>query len=568
MSRKLRKLSAFLIALVLPIAIVLSVSDYLPPLLRGVPSTLALVFVALTARYLGFVPAIGATLSLATVLWLHLVTGADPGRTRYMELRLVLFVTGATVIASISRRKEEDAREADEMYRSLIELAPDGIVVSDDKGRILFVNDALVRLVGARDRSELIGRTITDFSHPDSLDTARKRFEDLAMEKAAPPMEVKWITLDGRTIDVETAGVPARKNKRLLLQGFIRDLTERKRAAAKLEETARRMQALFDRSLDPTLFFDDTGRYVDANPAASALLGYAREEIVTMSTGDFAPLERRAVVSAIRKEKTSSRQGEFAIVRKNGEVRDIEYATVANVVPGLHCLFMRDISARKAAEISVRQLSARLLKSQDEERRRIARQLHDTTAQNLVALRMNLALIARSPAASDAVISEPLEESVALTELSIAEIRTLSYVLHPPMIEEAGLLPALRWYAQGFEERSGIKVRVDLPAHLDRLPIELATTLFRIVQEALSNVQRHSGSAAAEIRLEQQPEGLHLEIEDTGRGMPQSLRREDTLLLASGVGIAGMRERVLEHGGDLHIQSRDSGTIVSVSIPR
>ncbi|HEV7767615.1 MAG TPA: PAS domain S-box protein, partial [Thermoanaerobaculia bacterium] len=408
-----------------------------------------------------------------------------------------------------------------------------------------------------------------DFSHPDSLEAARKRFEDLAMEKTAPPMEVKWITLDGRTIDVETAGVPARKNKRLLLQGFIRDLTERKKAAAKLEETAQRMQALFDRSLDPTLFFDDTGRYVDANPAASALLGYAREEIVTMSMGDFTPLEKKAAAIAIRDDLASSRsrQGEFAIVRKSGEVRDIEYATVANVVPGLHCLFMRDISARKAAEVSVRQLSARLLQSQDEERRRIARQLHDTTAQNLVALRMNLALIARSPAASDAAISEPLEESVALTELSIAEIRTLSYVLHPPMIEEAGLLPALRWYAQGFEERSGIKVTVDLPEQLEPLPIELATTLFRIVQEALSNAQRHSGSANAAIRIEQQSAGLHLEIEDTGRGMPQSLRQEDTLLLASGVGIAGMRERVLEHGGELHIQSRDSGTVVSVTIP-
>src|SRR5205814_10180137 len=129
-------------------------------------------------------------------------------------------------------------------------------------------------------------------------------------------------------------------------------------------------------------------------------------------------------------------------------------------------------------------------------------------------------------------------------------------LLHPPMIEEAGLLPALRWYAQGFEERSGIKVILDLPSELDPLPLELATALFRIVQEGLTNVQRHSGSAVASIRLKRMPQGLNLEIEDQGRGIPKSFRDNETLLAASGVGVAGIRERVRELGGQMQIESR------------
>src|SRR5204863_7046744 len=136
--------------------------------------------------------------------------------------------------------------------------------------------------------------------------------------------------------------------------------------------------------------------------------------------------------------------------------------------------------------------SARLLHLQDEERRRIARELHDTTAQNLAAIRLLLTRVVRGEG-RDPALRESLDEALALTDTSIHEVRTLSYLLHPPMIEEACLLPALRWYVQGFEERSGIQATLDLPAELERLPAELETALFRIVQESLTNIQRHSG---------------------------------------------------------------------------
>jgi signal transduction histidine kinase len=207
------------------------------------------------------------------------------------------------------------------------------------------------------------------------------------------------------------------------------------------------------------------------------------------------------------------------------------------------------------------------LQSQDEERRRIARELHDTTAQNLGALRLDLAALKRSAAASDPSAREMIDESIALTERSIAEVRTLSYLLHPPMIEEGGLLPSLRWYAQGFQERSGISVTLDLPDELERLPAETETAVFRIVQEALTNILRHSGSAIAKIRIEREGAELEVDVRDEGRGIPLALRGNETVFAAAGVGIASMRERVRELGGRMNVESDDRGTTIEIRLP-
>jgi PAS domain S-box-containing protein len=339
-------------------------------------------------------------------------------------------------------------------------------------------------------------------------------------------------------------------------------------ATQQLDETSRRMTALFDASIDAILWADSTARYVDANPAACALLGYTREEIVSRHAGDFSLPQDRQEVAAVWNDVLShrGRRGEYTIVRKDGERREIEYVAVSDVVPGFHCAFMHDITARKEAERSVLNLSARLLHLQDEERRRIARELHDTTGQNLTAIRLILARAQRSPAAADPAIRDALADSIALTDDSIGEIRTLAYLLHPPMIEDAGLLATLRWFAMGFESRSGIAVTLELPEGLGRLPIKMETAIFRIVQEALSNIQRHSGSAVAAIRLERRPDALELRVEDEGRGIAH-LRGDGVLLAASGVGIAGIRERARELGGRMDIQSRDGSTVVTVTLP-
>ena len=212
---------------------------------------------------------------------------------------------------------------------------------------------------------------------------------------------------------------------------------------------------------------------------------------------------------------------------------------------------------------ALRRLSSRLLHVQDEERRRIARELHDSLGQYLTATKINLDLLAQSDH-----LSERLQEAQQLLERAISDTRTLSHLLHPPLLDEAGLPSAATWYVEGFGQRSGIKASLDLPADLQRLPVPVETALFRIMQEALTNVHRHAHSPAVDIRLWLTDSSVRLTIRDYGKGIPQNvLERFQKNGTNVGVGLAGVRERVKELGGTLHIHSSNSGTLLTVSIP-
>jgi signal transduction histidine kinase len=217
----------------------------------------------------------------------------------------------------------------------------------------------------------------------------------------------------------------------------------------------------------------------------------------------------------------------------------------------------------------LRILANRLMYAQDDERRRIAQMLHETTAQDLAALKMLLARLNRTVDGLSDGERQALSESIALAEQSMTEIRTVSYLLHPPFLDEDGLLSALRWYAGGFAERSGIKVDLDLPESVERLPLDTETVLFRIVQESLTNIHRHAGSDTARIRLGRDAETLLLEIEDRGHGIPNAALKHITGG-RGGVGIASMSERIEQLGGRLEIKSSDhgaTGTTVRVWLP-
>jgi signal transduction histidine kinase len=226
-----------------------------------------------------------------------------------------------------------------------------------------------------------------------------------------------------------------------------------------------------------------------------------------------------------------------------------------------------EIGERQQMEASLRELSNRLLRIQDEERRRLARELHDSTAQNLAALSMNLAVAGREKGSLDERSRLALEESEALAERCSREIRSLSYLLHPPLLEEVGLLAALRWCADGFSQRSGIRVDLALPPHFNRLPLDIENALFRIVQECLTNIQRHSGSETAWIRLARLGEGVVLEVRDEGRGIPAEILDRRGGVKSLGVGLLGMRERVQQLGGKLAVESGEGGARVRVEIP-
>ena len=223
-----------------------------------------------------------------------------------------------------------------------------------------------------------------------------------------------------------------------------------------------------------------------------------------------------------------------------------------------------DITFRKRAEEAARSLSGRILNLQDDERRRIARELHDSLGQYLTALKMNFDLFQMS-ASDHAAIAKDCSE---ILDKCLAETRTLSHLLHPPLLDESGFGSAARWYVDGFAQRSGITVNLDLPSDLGRLHRDVEIVLFRAVQEALTNVHRHSGGTVVDISLSIDAEHVQLEIKDNGRGIPE--HRLDRLregAAETGVGLAGMRERIRERGGSLQIQSNGDGTSLLITVP-
>jgi signal transduction histidine kinase len=204
---------------------------------------------------------------------------------------------------------------------------------------------------------------------------------------------------------------------------------------------------------------------------------------------------------------------------------------------------------------------------QDEERRRIARELHDSVGQLLVAIGMNIAMVQAQSHKLDAVAAKAVAENAELVEQVSKEIRTVSYLLHPPLLDVAGLVSALRLYVDGFSDRSKIKIELDVPSDFPRLSDAVEIAIFRMVQESLTNIHRHSGSATATIRMHRDREWLVVQVEDSGRGIPKEKQFELTGSGRYGVGFAGMRERLTQLGGKLEIQSDQNGTLVRALLP-
>lgn len=226
-----------------------------------------------------------------------------------------------------------------------------------------------------------------------------------------------------------------------------------------------------------------------------------------------------------------------------------------------------EIAVREQTEDQLRQLSLRLMTLQDQERRRIARELHDTAGQTLAAMKMSIALIHQA-GTTNAKLQPLIDDLNALVDEALQEVRTASYLLHPPLLDEAGIASAARWFVEGFATRSGIQVQCDIPEKLERPGRDCELVLFRVLQESLTNVHRHSQATAATVRLTRQEGVFQLEISDNGRGIPEErLRRFNTSANKAGVGITGMRERVRELGGTLEIRSLSRGTSVSAVLP-
>ena len=221
----------------------------------------------------------------------------------------------------------------------------------------------------------------------------------------------------------------------------------------------------------------------------------------------------------------------------------------------------------KLANDNLRDLSSRLQQIRDEERRQIARELHDSVGQLLAALGMNIAVVQRQSDKLDSAGARAVSENAAMVEQISREIRTISHLLHPPLLDVAGLASALRWYVDGFSERSKIKVDLEIPEEFGRLSDEMEIAIFRMVQECLTNIHRHSGGTSATIRVREEDHRVLVEVKDQGKGIPLEKQLELSSSGRTGVGFRGMRERFRQLGGTLEIRSDNAGTEVSATLP-
>jgi PAS domain S-box-containing protein len=266
------------------------------------------------------------------------------------------------------------------------------------------------------------------------------------------------------------------------------------------------------------------------------------------------------VITALRSRDTGELRGFSKVTRDLSERRALEERT-QELNKELRTRMAQLAESRSQLELrnlELQRLSGQLVRVQDEERRRIAREMHDDLGQVLVALKMNL----------DS--SQPFEsrsDSIQLAEKALTKVRSISYLLHPPLLDESGLLAALHLYVEGFQKRSGLRISIDCkPSPFPRLSSDMETSVFRIIQEAITNVHRHSRSPDARIEIHQQPDRVFVRIRDFGIGMPMD-ERPGSLPAVTGVGISGMRERVKQLGGEVNILRAEPGTLIEAVIP-
>ena len=469
--------------------------------------------------------------------------------------------------------------------RMVLKTAPVGVFRADSIGHCTYVNERWCELTGLR-AAEAFGTGWTKAIHPEDRAAVVEEWQRMTQGGVPFRCEYRYQRPDGSSCWVlgQVSEQLDELGSLLSYVGTATDITELRAIREELrhshdeleqrvrERTAelQRMAMIVEAADDAIITTDLGGAILGWNKAAQAVYGYTAEETLGRPIWSMVPdhlVEEARMIRERVHHGESVLQHETTRVAKSGEVLDVSLSVfplrdALGAVVGTSAI-VRDISAAKKAGRRLRQLSWKLLSAQDDERRRIARELHDSTAQTIAALSMSLAMLDEpdgtrlSPERRRALFAESRE----LADAATRELRTISYLLHPPLLDERGLTAALRWFVEGFVKRSGIRVSLEIAPDIGRLSSPLETALFRIVQESLVNVHRHSQSPTAEIRLATDDGWIELKIRDHGRGLPPE--REDQL----GVGISGMKERLLQLGGSLTIESDASGTVVLARIP-
>jgi PAS domain S-box-containing protein len=455
-------------------------------------------------------------------------------------------------------------------------------------GQILYDWDIITNdVVYAGDYERVLGYSEQDLAgglarymqlvHPGDREMVWAEIRRVVATKEPYRQEYRLRAKDGRYLLVKDQGYFYLDDGGNLIRmvGFISDITDTRQAEEALRASQERFRDAFARSATGMLLVDLNGRFVEANRVYCEITAYTHSELKSLTFLDITHPDDVNHCEHTFEQMVNGEIPSYVVekryVRKNGGVVWARVSATllhdSNNQPSHAVAIVEDITERKRAEEQLAALSRRLLQVQDEERRRLARELHDSTAQSIAAMCMNLGVISEFEHLLDPPGRKALSECLEIGEQCIRELRTFSYLLHPPVLDDIGLASALKWYVEGFVQRSRIEVGLDIAPDLGRLPRELELTLFRVVQESLTNIHRHSGSRSAMIRILRNPGEVLLQVRDYGHGIPGPLDGGNGTVVHAGVGIAGMRERARQVGGKLRIHSRPGGTDVIMRVP-
>jgi PAS domain S-box-containing protein len=479
-------------------------------------------------------------------------------------------------------RADEKLQNSERYFRSLIENASDLITVSDGNGIIRYESPSLERMLGYKPE-ERMGKSVFELLHPDDLAFAKRHFaKGIQNPGIVHFMECRFQHKDGSWHLVETTGINLLDDP--VVAGIVvnsRDITERKRAEEALRESEERYRELFENAKDTIYVHDLNGIYTSVNRAAEQLTGYSREEIIGKHFSDFlAPEYLPRVRNHLVKKLTDQRPTSFEVevIARDGRRVPVELSSnlvYEDGVPVGVQGIARDITERKRAEDALkatskqlRALSARLQSAKEEEGTRIARELHDELGSALTSLRWSLdeidSLLSTAPSK---VTTDALRKKIAtmttLVEATLQTVRRISSELRPGILDEVGPIAAIEWEAEQFEARTGIVCYVDSSVKNVHLTRQQSTAIFRIFQEALTNVLRHAEATRVDIAMTEAEGEFVLTISDDGRGITEEEKSG-----AKSLGLLGMRERANLIGGEVNITSLENqGTAVTVRVP-
>lgn len=479
------------------------------------------------------------------------------------------------------KRAEEALWQTNARLRVILEASPLPIISVDAEGRIESWNQAAERVFGWS-ATEAIGHLcpgVPPQEMEDYLAMVRR-----AMEGEPSLGLVRYRRKNGGSPLICNISAAPQRNAQGQAIGvtiIVEDITARHQAEEAVRESQQLLHLVLETLPVGVAVTDRAGNIILVNAASKRIWGdtiVSGRERWTQTKGFWhdsgqriAP-ENWASVRALSEGQTSLNEL-IDIDTYDGQQKTILNSSApirnpAGVIVG--AVFVNeDVTERVRAEEALHQLTGQLLRLQDEERRRLARELHDATAQKLAVLLLGLKSLTAQASSLDARAQESLAECQALAKQCADELRTFSYLLHPPLLEELGLAGAVRDYADGFAQRSGLRVDLEVSPSLERLPREKELAIFRVLQESLANVHRHSGSKTVSIRLTQLRGEIRLEVQDAGRGLelktdPASGEKAPSKL---GVGVAGMRERLRQLGGRLEFESGHPGTTVRATLP-